>query len=246
VAILGRKGAATVEARPGERELAEAFARIEAEVGRGGADLGALGFWPLVGRVKRDPALVERFADQVGRIDGAAFRSRVRFRLPVWVGNAVLLTEAAIGAAAIGVAAVASSETVTGIGLVVGGIAWAVGLHSPTHWLVGRLVGIRFTDYFLGGPPPRRPSLKIDYASYLRTPPVRRAVMHASGAISTKLAPFLALAAAPAYEAPTWSVVVLLVMGVGQIVTDVLFSTKTSDWKKVRRELRVAAVPPRR
>ena len=28
--------------------------------------------------------------------------------------------------------------------------AWAVGLHSPTHWLVGRLVGIRFTDYFLG------------------------------------------------------------------------------------------------
>ena len=32
---------------------------------------------------------------------------------------------------------------------------------------VGRLVGIRFTDYFIGGPPPPRPGLKTDYATYL-------------------------------------------------------------------------------
>jgi hypothetical protein len=33
---------------------------------------------------------------------------------------------------------------------------------------------------------------------------------------------------------------VILAIGVGQIVTDVLFSTKSSDWKKVRRERKVA------
>jgi hypothetical protein len=34
-------------------------------------------------------------------------------------------------------------------------------------------------------------------------------------------------------------VVVLLALGLFQIVTDVLFSTKASDWKKVRRELEI-------
>ena len=64
--------------------------------------------------------------------------------------------------------------------------------------------------------------------------------MHASGALATKLAPFLALAFAPAARAPGWAVAILLGLGIFQIVTDVLFSTKASDWKKVRRELAVA------
>jgi hypothetical protein len=64
--------------------------------------------------------------------------------------------------------------------------------------------------------------------------------MHASGAIATKLAPFIALAFAPAVGAPGWSVAILLVFGVLQIVTDLVFSTKASDWKKVRREVAIA------
>jgi hypothetical protein len=64
--------------------------------------------------------------------------------------------------------------------------------------------------------------------------------MHASGAVATKLAPFLVLALASRVDAPGWSIAVLWVVGIGQIVTDVLFSTKASDWKKVRRELAVA------
>ena len=37
----------------------------------------------------------------------------------------------------------------------------------------------------------------------------------------------------------TWAVLVLLALGVIQIVTDVLFSVKASDWKKFRREMRL-------
>ena len=44
------------------------------------------------------------------------------------------------------------------------------------------MVGIRWTDYFLGGPPPPRPGLKSDYGTYLRADPDSRAWMHASGA----------------------------------------------------------------
>ena len=113
-------------------------------------------------------------------------------------------------------------------------------MHSPTHWLVGYLIGIRWTDYFLGGPPPPRPGLKSDYGTYLRADPDSRAWMHASGAIATKLAPFVALAFWPGSGAPGWAAAVLIALGVLQIVTDLTLSTKSSDWKKFSREKGVA------
>ena len=64
--------------------------------------------------------------------------------------------------------------------------------------------------------------------------------MHASGAIATKLAPFLALAFFPGSEAPWWSAAALVALGVFQIVTDVLFSVRSGDWKRFRRERDVA------
>ncbi len=71
--------------------------RIEAAVQAGNTDLKALGFWRLVARVKPDRLLVDRYADQIGRIDAAAFRAFARFRVPVWVGNTILLVGAAVG-----------------------------------------------------------------------------------------------------------------------------------------------------
>ena len=50
--------------------------RIEAAVAAGDTDLAALGFWRVIGRIKRDPAAAVRFADQAGHIDTAAFRAR--------------------------------------------------------------------------------------------------------------------------------------------------------------------------
>jgi len=214
---------------------------IEAAVARGDTDLRAQGFWPLVARVKADPELVERFADRLGAVDTAAFRSAVRLRAPVWVGNLVLLGGIAIGAAAAVLAlGDETSPTVAGLALVGAAGVWSASVHCPAHWLVGRLAGIRFTDVFVGGRPPPRPGLKTDYATYLRADPVARARMHAAGAIATKLAPFLALALWPASRAPWWSAAALVALGVGQIATDVLFSVRSGDWKKFRREMAVA------
>ena len=167
----------------------------------GETDLRALGFWRIVGEVKRDPALVARHADRIGRIDTAAFRSRVRLRVPVWAGNALLGLALLAGVAAIVVAGT-TTGTVAGAAFLFAVGAWSLGVHSPTHWVVGRFMGIRFTDYFLGGPPPPRPGLKTDYATYLRAEPGRRAWFHASGAIATKLAPFAALALVARDERP--------------------------------------------
>jgi Cu(I)/Ag(I) efflux system membrane protein CusA/SilA len=49
--------------------------------------------------------------------------------------------------------------------------------------------------------------------------------------------PFALIGAALAANVPSWVVWVLVAVGVVQIVTDVLWSTNASDWKKYRREM---------
>jgi hypothetical protein len=232
-----------VRATPSPKERDEIGAdldRIEAAVADGNTDLRALGLWAIVSTVKLDRALVDEHAAQIGRIDTAAFRSRVRLRVPVWVGNALLSAGTVTGALAVVAAYLWQSPLWKGLALVAAGLIWSLCVHSPTHWLVGVLVGIGWTDYFLGGPAPPRPSLKSDYGTYLRADPDSRAWMHASGAIATKLAPFVALAFWPLSGAPWWAAAVLAAYGVLQIVIDVMFSIRSSDWKKFRREKGVA------
>lgn len=238
------------ESRP--EELQEAFARIEAEVDGGNANLSDLGFWRLVGKVKLEPRLAEHWAEVVGRIDRKAFERRIRFRLPVWLGNLILLVQMGVVVAFIPVAVALARDAsgpgeplLPGLMVVAAAGGLSVAVHDLTHWVVGRMAGIRFTSYFLKRPL-LTPGLKIDYASYLRASPGPRARMHASGAIASKIAPFAAFAAvyvphrSAGYDLfPSWSLWAILGIGVLQIFTDVLFSTKKSDWKRVRRELRV-------
>jgi hypothetical protein len=248
-AILGRGTGPTVEAGATGSDVAtpdigQELDRVERAVEAGQTDLSALGFWRLVGRIKRDPGLIQAHADQVGRIDGAAFRTRVRWRVPAGVG-VILLVVAAIAALGAAIAATQlSSPGWAGLLLLGAGGVWSVAVHDPTHWVVGRAMGIRCTEMFVGDPFPPRPGLKTDYATYLRVPPGRRAWFHASGAIATKLAPFVALLFWPLSAAPGWAAWLLIALGVGQIVTDVVFSVRSSDWKKFRRERAIARSMP--
>jgi hypothetical protein len=221
--------------------LQDAFARVEAAVDAGDADLSALGFWRLVRQVKQEPALSAHWAEQVGRIDRKAFERRVRPRFPVWFGNAVLATGVVAGAGSIGVSVWVSSPVVAGLALVASAGILTVSVHDLGHWVVGRSHGIRFLSYFLDGPVRIQPGIKTDYGTYLRARPESRAAMHAAGAIASKAAPFVSLAFWPLSNAPGWAAWATLGIGAVQVVTDVVWSTKKSDWKKVRRERRLAA-----
>jgi hypothetical protein len=223
--------------------------RIGSAVDAGDTDLSRLGFWRVVALIKRDDELIDRYAEQVGRIDAKAFRARVRFRAPVWVGVVLQLLGIGVAVGLVGLAVwnagartgrALDVDVASGPGLLLAAFVLAAGIHTFAHYIVGRSVGIRFTDFFFAIPPPPLPGLKTDYGTYLRTGPMARVWMHASGAVATKLAPFVVLAFAPAAHAPGWAVAILLGIGVFQIATDVIFSTKASDWKKVRRELAVA------
>jgi hypothetical protein len=223
-----------------QEEYQDVFARIESEVAAGRTDLRELGFWRLLGRVKSEPALAAHWAETAGRIDRAAFERRVRFRLPVWFGNALLLAGTGVGALAVVLALTTTSPTLAGIALVFAAGAWSTTLHDLAHWAVGRIVGVRFIAYFVDWSIPPTPGLKTDYATYLRASPGARAWMHASGAVATKLASFIVLAFWPASNAPTWAAWALAGLGVLQLVTDAVFSVRSGDWKKVRREMAVA------
>jgi len=218
------------------------FERIEAAVDAGDTDLRALGFWRLLADVKADPALAAHWAEQAGRIDRRAFERGVRFRLPVWFGNLVLVLGIALGALAVGIALTTDSPDLAAWALVFAALDWSASLHTPAHWLVGRMVGMRFLAYYIRDLIPPVPGLKIDYETYLRTPPEARAWMHASGAIASKLGPFLALAFWPASNAPAWSAWVILVYAFLIIATDIFISTRKSDWKRFRREMRIARI----
>ncbi len=252
-------------------KLREDLARIRARVEAEDSDLRALGFWPIVSRVKRDPALIEALADEIGEIDRLAFEAKHRVRFSIGFGNLLLIA----GTVALkGLVLWVSSLGIeiinlidgwqpgdprirvgrfhvgwAGVALVVAAAGLSVTFHDLAHWAVGRLGGIRFRAYFLNGPFRIQPGIKTDYASYLRADPRRRARMHAAGAVASKLAPFAVgawgLFVYLRYEFldvfPAWSLVAVLAFGILQIVTDLVWSTKRSDWKKWARERRVAA-----
>lgn len=220
-----------------ERSAVEvALARAEEAVAQG-ASLKGTGFWKAVGQVKRDRDLVARYADRIAMIDRRAFERGVKLRVPLTVGLSGLLLVTMLGIAAIIISRGGIPSGLAALFFLGGLAALIVGSHSLAHVVVGRIAGIRFTHAFLGGPPPPRPGVKTDYATYLRASPMSRAVMHASGAVLTKLIPFALIPFIPDIRQRTWIFWALIAIGIVQILTDVFLSTKVSDWKKVRREL---------
>jgi len=219
-----------------DRTLAACEERLQAgEI----PDLRTLGFWRAVAAVKRHPEHVDRYATRIASIDRRVFRRRVRLAFPVSLGIIALDLGLFGGLLLLGIAIAVDHPWRELLVLAAAG-ALDVTTHGLAHLAVGTFVGIDFTDWFVDLPKRPQPGFKIDYASYLRAAPRQRAWMHAAGAIATKLTPFLIIPYAVAIDTDTWAVLLLGALGVIQIVTDLLFSVKASDWKKFRREMRLA------
>jgi hypothetical protein len=219
--------------------LEQALDRAEIAVAEG-RSLEGTGFWKAVGHVRKDAGLAEDYAARIASIDRRAFENGVKLRVPAALGTAVLAAGSVAAAGAVALSSGVSNRLARALVFLGAFGVLELTTHSLAHWVVGRLMGMRFTYYFLGGPPPPRPGAKLDYATYLRVPPGRRAAMHASGAVVTKLIPFALIPVARSLDLQSWVVYLLVLVGVGQVITDLLVSTKSSDWKKVKRELKAA------
>jgi len=176
-------------------------------------------------------------------VEAAAFATWAPLRIPLAAGTTVAVVGALGGAALIG-AASATGTPWNGALVVAGTLLLLVTTHGLGHLACGALLGIRFTGWFLRRERPQ-PGVKIEYASYLRATPRSRAWMHAAGALVTKVVPVAVLPAALAAGVPPWTVFFLVGLAVGQVLTDVVFSVRSSDWKRFRRELRYARAADR-
>jgi hypothetical protein len=214
-----------------EEALAVAEARVE-----GGYGLDGCGFGPVVSAVKQNPELAERYGRRIAAIDQAAFRRWAWIVVPMSLGN-LLAVVATIG----GLALVGWAYRLDGLGAV-GAFYLGLGVllvttHGLGHLVVGQFLGIGFTSWFVASWKRPQPGVKVDYVTYLRAPARHRAWMHAAGAIVTKLVPVALIGAAVAAGLPAWAVWALVALAAAMILTDVLWSTKSSDWMKFRREL---------
>jgi len=203
------------------------------------AGLAGSGFWKVVSAAKRTPELVAEFADRIAATDRAAFERWALLTVPLGVGTAAAIVGTVVGLVLVGLA-YSTPEPWNGLLLLAGTGVMLVTTHGLAHLVVGRLAGIRFTHWFIGTVARPQPGVKTDYATYLTTDARRRAWMHASGAVVTKILPFALIPAALIAGVPGWATILLVVMGVVSIITDILWSTQVGDWKKFRREMSFA------
>jgi hypothetical protein len=218
-------------------EIDSTLAAAESQIATGrNRDLRATGFWRAVGAVKAEPSLVGQFADRIGAIDRAAFRDWARITIPVGAGTALAIVAVFAGITLIALSATgddwASALFLGGTGVLI------AATHGLGHLAVGYFGGIRFYAWFIGKGRPQ-PGVKTDYATYVSATPRSRAWMHASGAIVTKAIPFLLLPWAIAISTvAAWVPVTLIILGIVQIITDIAWSTRSSDWAKFKREMK--------
>ena len=221
--------------------IEQALTAAEAALDRG-EGLAGTGFWPAVAQVKADPELIDRHAGRIAAIDARAFDNWALLTVPLGVGTLLALLGAAAGLTLVGVAY--AYDGLPGALLFYAGLAaLLITTHGLGHLAVGAAVGIRFTKWFIGTWAMPQPGVKIDYSTYLRASPARRAWMHASGAVVTKLVPFALIGSAVAADLPVWAIWALVALGAVMAATDIAWSTKSSDWMKFRREMSFAQRP---
>ncbi len=187
----------------------------------------AKAFWAIVDRVKKDKINDDDLLEQIESISLKRFRENVSFMLSVVVGNAlaVIATVAAIGLA------FQKGEWM----LYISTLILMTSLHPLSHSITGSILRMKFTHYYLNGSARFEPTLRIDYSSYLKASPERRALMHASGVVGTIAAPLIAMLIAlntGAGDAAFNLFILFLLL----VVFELLTSTKTGDLMRAKRE----------
>ncbi len=176
------------------REVEEKLSQLE-------RDLDEAEFWRLVVRVKRSRKLIEAYADRIAGIDAEIFARRAGVRVGIALGTAAMLLLLVLAALLLLIAP-AMQPALHGLLTILATFLLMTALHPLAHLAAGKALGMRFLFYFLNGPARIEPTLKLDYASYLRASPRARAAMHLSGIAASILATLIGFLASYLTQAP--------------------------------------------
>ena len=185
-------------------------------------------FRGIIELVKREKINDDELLEQIENLTQKRFRKKVSFTLGVTAGN---LLEGLVTVVTLVLAFQINSDWV----LYLSALILMATLHPLSHYVTGRLSGIRFTHYYLNGPAKIEPTLRIDHFSYLKASGRKRAIMHLSGVIGTLAGPLVAMVIAlgKGASAAAMNLIVLFLL---LIVFELLTSTKIGDLMKAKRE----------
>ena len=176
-----------------EGEIEEVLGKLESEFSRGNYEAAKiLGFWKTVNAAKKNPKLAAAFGERIGRIDKLLFESKAWVKLGYRTGTVIELTGAVLGFIFLYLGT-RSTGTESTLFYTASSLILTTALHPISHVVAAWLTGIKFHFYFLNGPLLFEPTLKVDYATYVKTPARMRVLFHLAGAINSVLMTFFVL-----------------------------------------------------
>jgi len=179
-------------------------------------------------------------------------KRKIFCRLSIVVGNSVQIAGLVVAYLALAAARSAGSVLPAVLAMIVGWVLLYFCCHAIAHWLVGRLLGIRFAYYTVGGTgnPEGWPvglrwlfehlpffGVQTEKASMQKASPIARAIMWSAGVTSSAVVPTLGALWAWHSGVP-WSrlfFLFALFWAVGTLASN--WTSRTGDYSKARQAL---------
>jgi hypothetical protein len=187
-----------------------------------------------------------------GRGAELTVRRKIFGRLPILAGNAVQILGLVAAYFAFGAARSAQPAAGAVAAMLVGWVLLYLCCHAIAHWVVGRILGIRFAFYTVGGTgnPEGWPGglrwvfehlpffgVQTEKASMQKASPMARAIMWSAGVTSSAVVPTLYALCARRAHLPWSKLFFLVALGwaMGTLASN--WTSRTGDYSKARRAL---------
>jgi hypothetical protein len=135
-----------------------------------------------------------------------------------------------------------SSEYLSLLFYLIGLALMLVVTHTLAHMALAKLYGIKISKVYLGGMVKLQPTVVAEYSSYFTVSPEKRKNYHAIGAYVTILTSLIILLISFIFYVHLSVKIISIIVFIGILITDIFFSSKYSDLKRARREIKIKEI----
>jgi hypothetical protein len=181
-----------------------------------------------------------------------SLRRNIFGRVPIIAGNAIQIAGVAAACAALALARSPNSKPAAIVAMIAAWILLYFFCHGIAHWAVGRLLGIRFAFYTVGGTgnPEGYPAgmrwvfehlpffgVQTEKASMQQASPTAKAIMWSAGVTSSAVVPTLGALCAWKSGVPGSKLFLIFAVfwAIGTLASN--WRSRTGDYSKARRAL---------
>ncbi len=228
-------------------EIGEKLEIIEKEILKGNFSLRKLGFWDIVIEAKLNDEIAKRYGKKIAEINRYVFEKKWKRRYSISFGISLLSLISIIFIALYFF--VYNHIFYLSLYFPIASFVLSASLHPITQYIVGRIFGIKFIYIYLRGlyifsrsskgKIHIEPALKLDYESYLKVHPMKRAIMHVSGTFVTLFIVFFFFILSLTYPVELFSKISCGMIAISYLLTEMIYSPRYAAWKHFREEYRI-------